>query len=75
MMAATVTAVAVVVARSVGEVGGEVGVVGGEVSGVVGGCVLCLTQHTVGIVQTCIGISLFWSKLQFILFGMAGHAQ
>jgi hypothetical protein len=41
-MAATVTAVAVVVARSVGEVGGEVGVVGGKVSGVVGGCALCL---------------------------------
>ncbi len=36
-MAATATAVAVVAARSVGEVGGEVGVVGGEVSGVVGG--------------------------------------
>jgi hypothetical protein len=47
-MAATVTAVAVVVARSVGEVGGEVeGVVGGKVSGMVGGCVLCLalTYH------------------------------
>ncbi len=43
MMAATATAVVVVVARSVGEVGGKVGVVGGEVSGVVGGCVLCLT--------------------------------
>ncbi len=43
MMAATATAVEVVVARLVGEVGGEVGVVGGEVSGVVGGCVLCLT--------------------------------
>ncbi len=44
MMAATATAVMVVVARSVGEVSGEVGgVVSGEVSGVVGGCVLCLT--------------------------------
>ncbi len=43
MMASTATAVAVVVARSVCEVGGEVGVVGGKVSGVVGGCVLCLT--------------------------------
>ncbi len=46
MMATTPTAVAVVVARLVGEVGGKVGVVGvvgGEVSGVVGGCVLCLT--------------------------------
>ncbi len=42
MMAATATAVVVVVARLVGEVGGDVGVVGGEVSGVVGGCVLCL---------------------------------
>jgi hypothetical protein len=43
MMAATATAVVVVVARSVGEVRGEVGgVVSGEVSGVVGGCVLCL---------------------------------
>ncbi len=42
-MAATATAVVVVAARSVGEVGGEVGgVVSGEVSGVVGGCVLCL---------------------------------
>jgi hypothetical protein len=44
MMAATVTTVAVVVARLVGEVGGKVGVVGGEVSGVVGGCVLYLTS-------------------------------
>ncbi len=44
MIAPTATAVVVVVARSVGEVGGEVGgVVSGEVSGVVGGCVLCLT--------------------------------
>jgi hypothetical protein len=44
MMAATATAVVVVVARLVGEVGGEVGgVVSGKVSGVVGGCVLCLT--------------------------------
>ncbi len=42
-MAAMATAVAVVVARSVGEVGGKVGVVGGNVSGVFGGCVLCLT--------------------------------
>ncbi len=47
MMATMATAVAVVVARLVGEVGGEVSVVGGEVSGVVGGCVLCLmpTHH------------------------------
>jgi hypothetical protein len=38
MMAATATAVVVVVARSVVEVGGEVGgVVSGKVSGVVGG--------------------------------------
>ncbi len=46
-MATTATAVAVVVPRLVGEVGGKVGVVGGEVSGVVGGCVLCLmpTYH------------------------------
>ncbi len=43
MMAAMATAVVVVVARSVGEVGGQVGVGCGEVSGVVGGCVLCLT--------------------------------
>ncbi len=44
MMAATATAVVVVVARSVGEVVGEVGgVVSGEVSGVVDGCLLCLT--------------------------------
>jgi hypothetical protein len=43
MMAATATALVVVVARSVGEVGGEVGgVVNGKVSGMVGGCVLCL---------------------------------
>ncbi len=73
MMAATATAVVVVVARLVGEVGGEVrGVVSGKVSGVVGGCVLCLTptyhrNHTKNII--------FWSKLRFILFGMAGHAQ
>ncbi len=70
MMAATATAVVVVVARSVGEVGGKVrGVVSGEVSGVVGGCVLCLTptyrrNGTRNI-----------TKLRFILFGMAGHAQ
>jgi hypothetical protein len=74
MMAATATAVVVVVVeRSVGEVGGKVGgVVSGEVSGVVGGCVLCLTptyrrNRTRNII--------FWSKLRFILFGMAGHAQ
>ena len=74
MMAATATAVVAVVARSVGEVGGEVGgVVSGEVSsGVVGGCVLCLTPtyH-----RNCTRNIIFWSKLQFILFGMAGHAQ
>jgi hypothetical protein len=60
-MATTVTAVAVVVARSVGEVGGEVGgVVGGEVSGMVGGCVLCLalTYH-----RNC--ADMYWNK--FIL--------
>jgi hypothetical protein len=74
MMATTATAVVVVVARSVGEVGGKVGgVVCGEVSGVVGGCVLCLTptyhrNRTRNIIS-------FWSKLRFILFGMAGHAQ
>ena len=73
MMAATATAVGGVGARLVGEVGGEVcGVVSGKVSGVVGGCVLCLTptyrrNRTRNII--------FWSKLQFILFGMAGHAQ
>ena len=77
MMAATATAVVVVVARSVGEVGGEVGgvvsgKVSGEVSGVVGGCVLCLmpTYHrnrTRNIICRY--------KLRFILFGMAGHAQ
>ncbi len=73
MMAATATAVVVVVARLVGEVGGEVGgVFSGEISGVVGGCILCLTptyhrNRTRNII--------FCSKLQFILFGMAGHAQ
>ncbi len=72
-MAAMATAVVVVVARSVGEVGGEVGgVVSGEVSGVVGGCVLCLMptyrkNRTRNII--------FRSKLRFILFGMAGNAQ
>ncbi len=46
MMAATATAVAAVVAISVGEGGGKVGVVGGKVSGVVGcGCVPCLTTY------------------------------
>ena len=58
MMAATATAVVVVVARSVGEVGGEVGgVVSGEVSGVVGGCVLCLmpTHRT-----NC--TDMYWNK-------------
>ncbi len=73
MMAATATAVVVVVARLVGEVGGKVGVVvSDKVSGVVGGCVVCLTptyrrNRTRNII--------FWSKLRFILFGMAGHAQ
>ncbi len=73
MMAATATAVVVVVAISVGEVGGKVGgVVSGKVSGVVGGCVLCLTptyhrNRTRNII--------FWSKLRFILLGMVGHAQ
>jgi hypothetical protein len=76
MMAATATAVVVVVTRLVGEVGGKVGgVASGKVSGMVGGCVLCLMPTTIGIVQTCIGINLFWSKLELILFGMAGHAQ
>jgi hypothetical protein len=73
MMAATATAVVVVVARSVGEVGGEVGgVVSGEVSGVVGGCVLCLTP-TYRRNRTRNIISRY--KLRFILFGMSGHAQ
>ena len=73
MMAATATAVVVVVARSVGEVRGEVGgVVSGKVSGVVGGCVLCLTP-TYRRNRTRNIISRY--KLRFILFGMAGHAQ
>ncbi len=73
MMAATATAVVVVVARLVGEVGGEVGgVVSGYVSGVVGGCVLCLTPTYRRNRKRNI---IFWSKLQFILFGMASHAQ
>ena len=73
MMAATATAVVVVVARLVGEVGGKVGgVVSGKVSGVVGGYVLCLTPtyH-----RNCTRNIIIWSKLRFILFGMAGHAQ
>jgi hypothetical protein len=79
MMAASATAVAMVVARLMGEVSGEVrGVVGGKVSSVLGGYIAvffawCL--HTVGIIQTCIGINLFWSKLEKNLFGMAGHVQ
>ncbi len=60
MMAATSTTVAVVVARSVGEVGGKVGVVGGKVSGVVGGCVLCLTPT---YRRNC--TDMYWNK--FIL--------
>ncbi len=73
MMAATATAVVVVVARLVGEVGGEVGgVVSGKVSGVVGGCVLCLTP-TYRRNRTRNIISRY--KLRLILFGMAGHAQ
>ncbi len=74
MMAAMATAVVVVVARSVGEVGGKVGgVVSGEVSGVVGGgCVLCLTPT---YRRNCTRNIIFWSKLRFILFSMAGHAQ
>ncbi len=73
MMAATATAVVVVVARSVGEVGGEVGgVISGEVSSVVGGCVLCLTPT---YRRNRMRNIIFWSKLRFILFGMAGHAQ
>ncbi len=75
MMAATVIAVAVVVARSVGEVGGEVGVVGGKFSGVVGGCVLCLTPTYHRNCTDMYQINLFWSKLQFILFGMSGHSE
>ncbi len=60
MMATPATAVAVVAAKFVGEVGGKVGVVGGKVSGVVGGCVLCLApkyyrNHT----------EMYWNK--FIL--------
>ncbi len=74
MMAATATAVVVVVARSVGEVGDKVGgVVSGEVSsGVVGGCVLCLMPT---YRRNCRRNIIFWSKLRFILFGMADHAQ
>ncbi len=72
-MAATATAVVVVVARLVGEVGGEVGgVVSGKVSGVVGGCVLCLMPT---YRRNRMRNIIFWSKLRFILFGMAGHAQ
>ncbi len=71
MIAATATAVVVVVARLVGEVGGEVGgVVSGEISGVVGGCVLCLmpTYHrnrTRNIItrQTVISVPLLISSL------------
>ncbi len=70
MMAATATAVVVVMARMVGEVGGEVG---GVVSGgMVGGCVLCLTP-TYRRNRTRNIISRY--KLRFILFGMANHAQ
>ena len=73
MMAATATAVVVVVARSVGEVGGKVGgVVSGEVSGVVGGCVLCLMPT---YQRNRMRNIIFWSKLRFILFGMAGHSR
>jgi hypothetical protein len=73
MVAATATAVVVVVARSVGEVSGKVrGVVSGEVSGVVGGCVLCLMPT---YRRNCTRNIIFWSKLRFIQFGMAGHAQ
>ncbi len=59
MMAATATAVTVVVAILVGEVGGKVGVGGGEVIGVVGGCVLCLTTYS----RNC--TDMYWNK--FIL--------
>jgi hypothetical protein len=73
MMAATATAVVVVVARLVGEVGGEVGgVFSGEVSGVVGGCVLCLMPT---YRRNCTRNIISRSKLRFILFGMAGHTQ
>ncbi len=72
-MAATATAVVVVVARLAGEVRGEVGgVVSGEVSGVVGGCVLCLTP-TYRRNRTRNIISRY--KLRFILFSMSRHAQ
>ncbi len=74
MMAATATAVAVVVARLVGEVSGKVGVVGGKVSGVVGGCVLCLAPLYRRNCTAARNI-IFRSKLELILFGMAGHAQ
>ena len=60
MMATTATAVAVVVARLVGEVSGKVGVVGGKVSGVVGDCVLCFTPK---YCRNC--TDMYWNK--FIL--------
>jgi hypothetical protein len=75
LMAATATAVVVVMAKSVGEVGGKVGVVGGKVSSVVGGCVLCLMPTHHRNRTDMYRINLFWSKLQFILFGMSGHSE
>jgi hypothetical protein len=57
------------------------GKIGGEVSGVarsvawLGDVVVAWRLHTAGIVQTCFGINLLWSKLEKNLFGMAGHVQ
>ena len=70
--------------NSIGNGGGEIG---GDVSGEVGAwwvarSVVCLVAvffawrlHTVGIVQTCFGINLFWSKLVKKIFGTSGQVQ
>ncbi len=70
MMVATATVVTVVVARLVGRLVGWRGLWRGW-----GLWLVAWRLHTVGIVQTCFGINLLWSKLEKILFGMAGHVQ
>jgi hypothetical protein len=70
MMVATATAVAVVVARLVGWSVGWQGLWHGW-----GLWLVAWRLHTVGIVQTCFGIDLLWSKMEKNLFGVAGHVQ
>ncbi len=68
MMAATATALAMAVARLVGMS------VARSVAWLVA-VFFAWRLHTIGIVQTCFGINLFWSKLVKIIFGTSGQVQ